>query len=142
MEDTLKLKTQQPDANTVDLAKDLLSNYQRDSGDGAYGEFASMLNSVRAGENVTKVVGDVKLEVSNPQQNTTNYMWTYIDGNGVVAERKNVCLTYERGMFKAFYNNWQLYTIADTESKFSATQTTVSMQHFLEPLNAPRLWGL
>ena len=120
-----RLETKTPAVNnTVDMAKDLLSNYLRDFGNPVYEEFAAMLNTVKEGENAVKVDGDVKLEVTTPQQNTTSYMWTYIDGNGVVAERKNVCLTYEHGMFKAFYNNWELYTIAETEPKFSAEQAT------------------
>jgi hypothetical protein len=118
------LKMKQPTINTVDAAKDLLSSYQRDSGDAAYGEFASMLNGVDVGEDVTKVAGDVQLKVSNPQQNTTSYRWTYIDRNGVLAERKNVILTYEYGMLKAFYNNWPLYTIAHTENKLSAMEAS------------------
>jgi hypothetical protein len=122
LEDNLKLK--QPAANTVDMAKSLLSSYQRESGNAVYGEFASMLNGVVEGESVAKVVGDVKLEVSSPQQNTSSYMWTYVDANGVVAEKKNVILTYESGMLKAFYNNWALYIIADTVPKLSAQDAT------------------
>jgi len=87
------LKLEQPAANTVDAAKSLLSSYQQETGDTDYGKFAQMLNTVIEGEKVSKVAGDVKLEVSNTQQNTINYMWTYIDQNGVPAERKNVCLT-------------------------------------------------
>jgi hypothetical protein len=117
MEGTLKMK--QPVVNTVDAAKDLLSSYQRNSGDAAYGEFASMLNGVDASENVSKIAGDVQLRVSHPQKSTINYMWTYIDQNGVLAEKKNVILTYEYGTLKAFYNNWPLYTIAQTENKLS-----------------------
>ena len=122
LEGDLELK--QPAANTVDMAKSLLSSYHKDSGNTVYGEFASMLNGVAEGENVAKIAGDAKLEVSNPQQNTNSYMWTYVDENGVVAEKKNVILTYERGMLKAFFNNWPLYTIAETDSKLSAQQAT------------------
>jgi hypothetical protein len=114
------LKLEQPAANTVDAAKSLLSSYQQETGDTDYGKFAQMLNTVIEGEKVSKVAGDVKLEVSNTQQNTINYMWTYIDQNGVPAERKNVCLTYEYGTLKALYNNWPLYSIAQTENKLSA----------------------
>lgn len=51
-------------------------------------------------------------------------MWTYVDSNGVPAEKKNVILVYENGEFKGFFNNWPLYTIAESESKFSAEQAT------------------
>lgn len=51
-------------------------------------------------------------------------MWTYVDSNGVPAEKKNVILIYEKGAFKGFFNNWPLYTVAESESKFSAEQAT------------------
>jgi hypothetical protein len=118
------LKIKQSENSTVDQAKELLTNYQADSGKAVYGDFASMLNGIVEGENTAKVAGDVKLEVSWPQQNTASYVWTYVDANGVVAEKKNVILTYERGVFRAFYNNWALYTIAGTVPKVSAQQAT------------------
>jgi len=117
------LKLTQPVVNTVEAAKNLLLSYQRETGDVTYGKFASMLNDIDAGKNATMVVGNVKFEGST-QQNTTSYMWTYVDGNGVLAERKNICLNYECGTLKSFYNNWPFYTIADTTSKLSAGEAT------------------
>jgi hypothetical protein len=117
------LKLAHPAApNTVDAAKSFLVSYQQESGNAVYGKFAQMLNLVKAGGKSSVVTNDVKLEISNPVQNTTEYMWTYIDQNGVSAERKNVCLTYEYGMLKAFYNNWPLYSIVQTTNKLSTQQ--------------------
>jgi hypothetical protein len=120
------LKLKLPITDTVDMAKTLLANYRSETGNAAYGDFASMLNSISVNQNSTKVVGNTKLDISasTGQQNTTTYTWTYIDSNGVLAERKNVILTYEDGAFKAFYNNWPLYTVADTKSNFSAEEAT------------------
>jgi len=118
------LALKQPAANTVEMAKGLLERYQTYSGESFYGEFASMLADVDANVDVTKFARDVKLEVSGSDQNEVTYVWTYIDENGVVAERKNVILIYERGVFKGFFNNWPLYTIVDTTPKISSEEAT------------------
>jgi hypothetical protein len=121
LEGTLPLK--QPDADSVAMAKGLLERYQTYAGDSSYGQFASMLNDVDVGKNLTKHAGNVELEVT-ADQNRSTYSWTYINGDGVVAEKKSVILLYEGGVFKGFFNNWPLYTIADTASKLSAQQAT------------------
>ncbi len=36
---------------------------------------------------------------------------TYVDANGIKADRKNMVLSYEKGQLKAFLNNWPLYNV-------------------------------
>jgi hypothetical protein len=99
----------QPSSNTADRAKGLLERYQNYAGDSIYAECASMLNSSDASVNITKSAYDMKLEVSNANQKITNYKWTYVDSNGVAAERKNIIVNFEDGQLKFFLNNWPLY---------------------------------
>ncbi len=119
-----ELSLRQAVNNTVDMAKGLLERYKTYSGASVYGKFASMLNDIELNVDKTKYAENVKLDVSGSEPNRVSYMWTYVDSNGVPAEKKNVILIYEKGAFKGFFNNWPLYTIAETESKFSAEQAT------------------
>jgi hypothetical protein len=101
-------------ANTVEITKGFLETYQTFTGESVYGDFASMLDDVKANVELTKIAGNAKMEVSVYDQNSVTYSWTYIDEDGALAERKNLNLLYEQGMFKGFINTWPLYTIVDT----------------------------
>ncbi len=134
IKDTLKLlyfsdikeqpSLKQRAANTIDMSKSLMERYQSYSGNSLYGKFALMLDDANVNTNITKVAGNVKLQVSGSESNIISYTWTFIDENGVVAEKKNVGLTYELGALKTFSNNWPLYTIADTELRVTAKDAT------------------
>ena len=97
--------------NTVDMAKNFLERYQSYSDSPVYGECASMLNA-DAKNNFTDYKNNMKLEVSNFDQKIVNYKWTYIDSNGIIAERKNIVLNYEDGQLKFFLNKWPVYNVA------------------------------
>jgi hypothetical protein len=100
--------------SAVDAAKDFMQRYQTYTKDSFYGNLNSMLNTVNAGENVSKVTGNVKLDVNLRGQDCLDFVWTYVDAGGVEAPAKNVILTYEYGDLKCFVDNWQLYTVAGT----------------------------
>ncbi len=119
-----ELSLKQLTANTVDSARGLLERYKNYTSDSLYGNLASMLTDIKINNNVTKIGQNVKLEVSVCETNKVTYMWTYIDENGIIAERKNVCLTYEQGILKSFSNNWSLYTIGNSETELSANEAT------------------
>ncbi len=102
----------QPAADAVGMAKGFLQRYQSCTEASFYGDLKSMLDTVNAGENVTKTVGNVKLTVSNLNQALVDFMWTYVDENGVPAMSKDVVLSYRNGLLKCFLDNWQLYSIA------------------------------
>ena len=108
-------------ADAVGNAKGFLERYQSYTSDSFYGKLKSMLGEVSAGENVTKTEGNVQLKVSTIDQSWTNFMWTYVDENGVQAASKNVILNYRDGMLKMFLDNWKLYTIA-SEPMLSGNQ--------------------
>jgi hypothetical protein len=107
--------------NTIDMAKDLLERYQVYSDSPVYGACASMLKNVDASNNFTISENNIKFEVSIFDQKIVNYKWTYIDSNGIIAERKNIVLNYEDGQLKFFLNNWALYNVAGTP-KLSAEE--------------------
>lgn len=118
------LSLKQPLNSTVDMAKGLLERYKTYSGVSVYGEFASMLNGIEPNKESTKYSENVKMEVSGFEANRISYKWTYVDSNGVLAEKKNVILIFEGGVFKGFFNNWPLYSIVDSDVKVSAEQAT------------------
>ncbi len=118
------LSLKQPANSTVEMTKGLLERYQHYSGVSVYGEFASMLDGVVPNKESIKYSENVKMEVSGSEQNRISYKWTYVDSNGVLAEKKNVILIFEGGVFKGFFNNWPLYTIVDSKLKVSAEQAT------------------
>ena len=101
-------------ATVVDDAESFLQRYQAYIQDPFYGNLQSMLDTVGANENITKVAGDIKLDVKVYDQATTQFTWTYVDANGVLAPSKNFNLAYEHGNLKYFVNNWQLYTVAES----------------------------
>ena len=111
-------------ANTVNMAKDFLGRYQSFSNDQLYGSFAAMLSSVKETGNFTQINGNMKLEVSNFDQKTINYIWTFVDSNGVEAAAKNVILSYYNGQLQDFLNNWPLYKVVTDTPKISVEKAT------------------
>lgn len=111
----------EPTVDALANAKGFLERYQSYTSDSFYGELKSMLDAVNIGENVTKTEGNVQLKVSVVGQSWTDFMWTYVDENGVPAVSKNVVLNSRDGMLKMFLDNWQLYTIA-SEPMLSSDQ--------------------
>jgi hypothetical protein len=124
-----KLPVEYPAVDTtVEMAKGLLESYQNYTGDSFYGELTSMLDDVDATKNTTKSAGNIKLTVSNTHQKNVNYVWTYTDENGIIAESKNVILSYERGRLKTFTNNWPLYTVAGTPKISGEEATAIAIE--------------
>jgi hypothetical protein len=101
------------------MAKNFLTNYRAYSCDSFYDELASTLDDVNVASNVTKTTDNIMLKVSNYNQKTIDYVWTYVDSNGIVANSKNVVLSYDEGRLKCFLNNWPLYAIADVQISIS-----------------------
>jgi hypothetical protein len=107
---------------SVPMAKDFLTKYQAYTCDSFYSKLASTLNDITAANNVTKTTDNIMLKVSNYDQKTVDYIWTYVDDNGVIAQAKNVILSYDQGRLKCFLNNWPLYKIADVQATISKEQ--------------------
>ena len=103
----------QPSSNVVEMAKGFLERYQSYTGNSFYGQLKSMLDGVAANTDVTKVAGNVKLDVSIVgDQVEENFVWTYVDANGVPALSKNVVVSYHNRFLESFLDNWQFYKIA------------------------------
>ena len=103
----------QPATNAVDMAKGFLERYQRYTGDSVYSQLNSMLDGVVVNTNVTKIAGNVKLEATIVgDQDEENFVWTFVDENGVPALSKNMVLSYHHGLLQSFLDNWQFYKIA------------------------------
>jgi hypothetical protein len=117
------LAVKQPAIATADMAKGFLQRYQNYAGDSFYGELASTLDNVDVSTNATKSAGNIKLEVLNSDDTILDYVWTYIDANGIVAKSKNVVLSYDQGLLKVFLNNWPFYNVVG-KPKYSAEEAT------------------
>jgi hypothetical protein len=103
--------------NTVDMAKDFLTEYQSYSGNAFYGDLASTLNDVVANKALTTVDGNTKLEVTASGSSST-FRWTYVY-DGIEAPAKCVVLSYDAGFLKYFIDNWDLYKIGSTDINLS-----------------------
>ncbi len=118
-----ELAMEKPAVTTADMAKGFLQRYRNYADDPFYGELELMLNGVDVSRNVTKTVGNVKLEVLNSDQTILDYVWTYTDENGITAKAKNVILSYDRGRLKVFLDNWNLYKV-EGKPKISSEEAT------------------
>ena len=102
-----------PAATTCDMAKDFMGRYQSYTDNPFYGELSSMLDGVAPEENLTKTLGNVKLEVSVlGDGDYANVFWTYVDENGIRAQMKNMGVSYAHGRLESFIDNWQFYSVA------------------------------
>jgi hypothetical protein len=126
---TGSLSLNQPNTNTLNMAKDFMARYQSYMGDSFYGKLSSMLDSVFANENLSKTLGSVKLEVSVfGDEAYKNLVWTYVDENGVPAVAKNVVLSYDHGRLQSFMDNWKLYRIAGVPKLSSDDAITIALK--------------
>jgi hypothetical protein len=73
-----------------------------------------MLNDVKPDVNLTKTSGNVNLEVTVLGESKTEFLWKYVDDNGVSAQSKDVLLSYDNGRLVSFLDNWDFYTISGT----------------------------
>ncbi|MCW4024282.1 MAG: hypothetical protein NWF01_04510 [Candidatus Bathyarchaeota archaeon] len=98
--------------NYVTDAKGFMERYQNYTNEPVYDTLKSMLESISANQNITKTTTNAQLEITYTGQSQADFVWTYIDSEGIEAPVKNIALSYRDGVLKAFLDNWQLYTIA------------------------------
>lgn len=115
-------------SETVEKAKGFLQRYQNYTGDAVYGQFASMLEGVNATEDTTKYAENVRLEVLNHDQVIVDYIWRYVDDNGIVAKLKSVNLNYDRGNLIVFLNQWPLFNIGGTPEISAEEATEIAIE--------------
>lgn len=123
-----ELSMEKPAIATVEMAKGFLQRYRNYAGESFYGDLETMLNDIDATRNVTKTVGNVKLEVLNSNQTILDYVWTYTDENGIVAKSKNVILSYDKGQLKVFLDNWNLYKVVGAPKISSEEATAIALE--------------
>ena len=123
-----KFSVEQPAADTGEMAKGLLERYQNYVRDSFYGELASMLDNVDVTKNITKSAGNIRLEVNNFDQTIVDYVWRYVDENGIVARSKSVSLSYDRGQLKGFSNSWPLYKVTGTPKISGEEATAIAIE--------------
>ncbi len=95
----------------VEYAQILLNRFQAESKDTLYSQLSLMLAKIEAEKDATLISGNIKLQVSALEDDTT-FRWTYIE-NGIEAPDKCVALRYKNGFLKYFVNNWNLYKIGN-----------------------------
>jgi hypothetical protein len=105
-------------SNDVELAKDFLSNYQRYTGNSLFGELNSMLDGGFFGENFTKASGNIVLE-STGNEGETSFKWYYSENGAVAPYSKFVTLCFKNGFLSAFVDNWRLYNVGSTTVRLS-----------------------
>lgn len=115
-------------SETTESAKNFLKNYRNYAGDSLYNELSSMLDDVDATKNTTKTTDNIHFEVFNTEQKIVEYVWTYMDENGIKAQSKNVVLSYENGLLNVFLNNWPLYTVVGTSTISGEEATAIAIE--------------
>jgi hypothetical protein len=100
-------------------AKSFLIKYQAYTNDSLFGELCATLDGVDAGSDVTKTVGDTRLEVTTSDDGCTNFKWYYTANGAVAPYSKFVVLEFKDGLLKTFVNNWQLYGVGSTTVRLS-----------------------
>lgn len=113
-----------------------LGNY---TGDSMYGDLAAMLNGVDLNDNITKRTGNTELEIFNHGLRV-GYYWTYVSEKGIKDQRKNVHITYDKGLFKSFYNFWKFYNplsanYTNDESTATTQPTNLELNGNCTPTN-------
>ena len=104
-------------SDTVEMAKDFLTNYQRYTGDSFYGELSSMLETSVADKNMTLLRGTTRLEIIISGDYTT-YSWSYVF-NGINATSKCVSIGFKNGFLKDFIDTWNIYQIGSENVSLS-----------------------
>jgi len=108
-----------PTENTIELTKNILDNCAQNTKDPIYTQLRTMLNEVQPNQDITLISENIKLEVTNTDQDTT-FRWTYTT-NGVEAPDKCIAIHYKDGSLAYFIDNWNIYRIANTN--FNLTET-------------------
>ena len=103
--------------NSLENAKDFLSNYEWYSKNSFFGELKSMLGTVDANKNFSSISGNIMLSVT-AQDESSDFRWTYIV-NGIEAPDKCIALRYQDGFLNYFIDNWELYKIGSTSVNIS-----------------------
>ncbi|MFA5571582.1 MAG: hypothetical protein GX799_11610 [Crenarchaeota archaeon] len=102
----------------VENAKKFLNSYQNYTNNKLFGNLISTLSNVDMGKNITKVTGDIALEMIS-FDDYTNFKW-YYTANGVEAPyTKYVTLGFEGDFLAAFVDNWQFFNIGSTNVNLS-----------------------
>lgn len=121
----LMLKTAQPNANEVEMAKGFLSRYQTYCGAAYCEAMRAMLDAVEANRTITKFSGNIKFEAEYtksflPWENRTidraRFAWIYTF-NGAESSDKWVAIYFENGFLNGFIDNWNLFKIGSYDIK-------------------------
>lgn len=108
-------------SNTIELAKDFLNNYQLYTGNTLFGELKSTLSAEDSNRNITKTIGNMKLEVTN-NDGYSSFKWYYSSNDVSATFTKFITLVYKDGFLSGFIDNWQLYNIGSTNVKLTEQQ--------------------
>jgi hypothetical protein len=115
-------------ANTLEMAKNFLADYEIYSKNSFYGDLNSMLDKVDANKNSTATFSNEKLEVTMERGSTT-FRWKYTY-NGIEAPNKCIASRYENGFLKYFVDYWSLYKIGSTTIDLSEEEAiNIAMEH-------------
>ena len=125
------LPTKAASMSSLDSAKTFLDRLQNYSTTSYFLAMRNMLNAVPDQKNTTITTDNVKQRISFAV-GSEDIQWSY-DSNGVENFYKAVVLTIRNGSFEFFCNNWDLYTIGNTNTEVSQMQAIqIAKQHATE----------
>lgn len=104
-------------ADLADAASLFLQNYQAYSGDSSIAAMKDMLDDVDVTNDTTKIVGNLKLEITNDMLTSFQWRRTF---NG--ADYHGIGINYKDGAFSSFGQDMSYYKIGNTDVKITREQ--------------------
>ena len=108
-----------PTADTLDLAKRFLNNYQSESRANYVQPLVNMLNNVTDLKPLSITSNDVKLTITTEDYEYIEWMET---ANGITNTYNRVAIAFQNGALKLFGDSWNSYPIGSTEVNVSQEQ--------------------
>jgi hypothetical protein len=105
---------QTPQTTELEKTKSLLTQYREQTKNPLYDTMRNMLDDVKSNENLTKTQGNLNLDITVIGDASTNFIWTYVDQDGNIAQAKNLVISYNQNRLQCFQDSWDLYQIAGT----------------------------
>jgi DNA-binding transcriptional ArsR family regulator len=132
--DTSPLLIENPQGDSLTVAKAALLRYSNYSKDAYLLEMQALLNSVNTttGNVTVATSGNMKLQISN-SGNSAEYLWMYTQ-NGVDYSAMSLRMTFTDGALTALTDGYFLFTVADATVNIDSIQAEATAKSYLEAL--------
>jgi len=110
-------------ANSIEMAKNFLDNYQAYTANSLFGELESTLNNLDVGKNYTIASQNIVLEASVINGDTA-FKWYYAANGAIAPYSKSIALGFKDGFLTAFVDDWQFYNVGSVTINLSKEEAS------------------